>query len=88
MITINIDKAKAIAHDIRRAKREEEFKPYDEVIAKRVSAKGKTLDQTLTDAETARSAIRAKYDQVQLDVDSATDEEGLRVVLRGIGVQA
>ncbi len=31
MITINMDKAKAIGHDKRRAMRAEEFKPYDEV---------------------------------------------------------
>jgi hypothetical protein len=28
-IVINIDKAKAIGHDMRRAARAEEFKPYD-----------------------------------------------------------
>lgn len=88
MIKVNIAKATQIAHDIRRAKREEEFKPHDEVIAKRIPPKGKAVDQAIADAEAARAAIRAKYDQVQLDVDAATDEEGLRVVLRGIGVQA
>ena len=36
MITINIDKAKTIAHDKRRAAREEEFKPYDDAIAKQI----------------------------------------------------
>jgi hypothetical protein len=34
MIVINIEKAKGIAHEIRRAKRAEEFAPYDEVIMK------------------------------------------------------
>ena len=36
MITINIDKAKTIAHDIRRAARAEEFKPHDEIIMKQI----------------------------------------------------
>jgi hypothetical protein len=31
MITINIDKAKTIAHDKRREARAEEFKPHDEI---------------------------------------------------------
>ena len=38
MIVINIDKAKGIAHEIRRAKRAEEFAPYDEVIMKQIPA--------------------------------------------------
>ena len=36
MITINITKAKAIGHDMRRAARAEEFKPFDEAIAKQI----------------------------------------------------
>jgi hypothetical protein len=36
MITINIDKAKTIAHDKRREARTEEFKPYDDAIAKQI----------------------------------------------------
>jgi hypothetical protein len=31
MITVNLDKAKSIGHDKRRAARAEEFKPHDEV---------------------------------------------------------
>jgi len=33
LITINLDKAKMIAHEKRRFARSEEFKPHDEVIA-------------------------------------------------------
>jgi hypothetical protein len=36
MITININKAKTIAHDVRRAARAEEFKPFDDAIAKQI----------------------------------------------------
>ena len=36
MIKINIEKAKAIAHDIRREKREKEFEPLDSLIAKQL----------------------------------------------------
>ena len=34
MITVNITKAKTIAHDMRRAARADEFKPHDGIIMK------------------------------------------------------
>ena len=52
MITINIDKAKAIAHDLRRAARAEEFKPLDEVIGKHIPG------WDMTAAEAGRHVIR------------------------------
>jgi len=65
MIVINLDKAKAIGHDIRRAKRAEEFAPYDEIIAKRIPG---TAEQ---EAESARQAIREKYIKKQAQIDAA-----------------
>ena len=35
-IVIDVTKAKAIGHDMRRAARAEEFKPFDEAIAKQI----------------------------------------------------
>jgi hypothetical protein len=64
VITINIDKAKAIAHDMRRAAREAEFKPFDEVIAKQIPG------ASAQEAEAARQAIRAKYSQQQEAIDA------------------
>jgi hypothetical protein len=55
MITINLDKAKAIGHDKRRAARAEEFKPYDEVIMKQIPGADNAA------AEEARQQIRFKY---------------------------
>lgn len=55
MIKINIDKAKAIAHEKRREARAAEFAPHDEVIAKRIPGVAEA------DAEAARQAIREKY---------------------------
>ena len=69
MITINIDKAKAIAHDIRRAARAEEFKPLD------VKA---TIPAEVAEAEAARQAIRDKYAQIQADIDAATTVDKLK----------
>lgn len=52
MITVNVDKAKGIAHEVRRAKRTEEFAPLD------VKA---TIPSEAVAAEEARAAIRTKY---------------------------
>jgi hypothetical protein len=72
MITINIDKAKTIAHDKRRAARTEEFKPYDEVIMKQIPG----LDATA--AEVARAAIRTKYSTMQTAIDSASTVDAIK----------
>ena len=72
MITINIDKAKAIAHDIRRAARAEELKPLD------VKA---TIPAESAEAEAARQAIRDKHAQIQADIDAATTVDKLKAVM-------
>jgi len=74
MIVINIDKAKNIAHGLRRLKREEEFKPYDEAIAKQIPGK-------IEGAEEARQAIRAKYAAMQTNIDAATSPEEIKAAL-------
>ena len=75
MITVNIDKAKQIGHDIRRAKRAEEFAPYDEVIAKRIPGTAEA------EAEAARQAIRDKYAEVQTQIDAATTPDEIKAAL-------
>lgn len=67
-IVTNLTKAKTIAHEMRRAKRAEEFKPHDEVISKQIPGADATA------AETARAAIRTKYETVQTDIDAAINE--------------
>ncbi len=76
MITINIDKAKAIGHDMRRAARAEEFKPYDDAIAKQIP--GQTEG-----AEAARQVIRDKYVAVQVAIDAANTPEQIKLALEG-----
>lgn len=75
MITININKAKDIAHDLRRAKRSEEFAPYDEVISKQIPG------TAAADAEAARQVIREKYVAMQAEIESAESVEVLKVAL-------
>lgn len=75
MITINIDKAKAIAHDKRRVMRAEEFAPLDEIIAKQIPGKDAAA------AEAARQAIRDKYATIQADIDAAATADELKTIL-------
>lgn len=75
MITVNIDKAKGLAHDIRRAARAEEFKPLDDIIAKQIPG------TTAQEAEAARQAIRDKYAGIQADIDAAQTVEDLKAAL-------
>jgi hypothetical protein len=74
MIKINITKAKTIGHDMRRAARAEEFKPYDEAIAKQIPGQ-------VDGAETARQAIREKYAAVQAEIDAATTTDEIKTAL-------
>ena len=75
MITINIDKAKAIAHDKRREARTEEFKPHDEIIMKQIPG------NDLVQAEAERQAIRDKYDELQTQMNEAQTVEELKELL-------
>ena len=75
MITINVDKAKGIAHEVRRAKRTEEFAPLD------IKA---TIPSEATAAEEARAAVRAKYAGVQVSIDAAADVDALKAIVEGL----
>ena len=77
MIVVNIDKAKTIAHDMRRAARAEEFKPYDDAIAKQIPG------NDFAQAEAARQAIREKYAAIQEQIDAAATPEEIKAALGG-----
>ena len=72
MITINIDKAKTIAHNKRREARSAEFAPLD------IKA---TIPSEATAAEAARAAVRAKYATMQTAIDAATTTEQIKAVM-------
>ena len=78
MITINLDKAKAIAHDKRRQLRAEEFAPYDEVIAKQIPGADAVA------AEFERVQIREKYAFLQESIDLATTPEAIKAALEAV----
>lgn len=75
MIVVNMDKAKSIGHDMRRAARAEEFKPHDEVIMKQIPG----VDAQV--AEAARQAIREKYAVIQADIDAAATPDEIKQAL-------
>ena len=75
MITINIDKAKTIAHEIRRTARAEEFEPHDEIIMKQIPG------NDYTQAEAARQTIRDKYATMQTQMDAAQNVDELKALL-------
>jgi len=77
-IVTNMTKAKDIAHEMRRAKRAEEFAPHDEVIMKQIP--GADADA----AEAARVDIRAKYETVQTDINDAINEVELRNIVENM----
>ena len=74
-VEVDLNQAKDIGHDIRRTQRAEEFKPYDEVIAKQIPG----VDAA--EAEAARQAIRDKYAAVQDAVNAAKTPDAIKVAL-------
>ena len=69
MITVNIEKAKLIAHDKRREARAEEFKPLDAEA---------TIPMYAEQAEQKRQEVREKYAVMQIEIDGATDEQEVK----------
>lgn len=71
----DLDKCKALGHDMRRAKRAEEFAPHDEVIMKQIPGADAQA------AEEARQEIRDKYAQVQEQIDAAATPDEIKAAL-------
>ena len=74
-VEIDLPKAQEIGHTIRRAKRGEEFAPYDEVIAKQIPG------NDAAEAEAARQAIRDKYAAIQDAIDAAETPDEIKAAL-------
>jgi len=74
-ITVNLNKAKAIVHDIRRAKRTEEFAPLD------IKA---TIPSEAVAAEAARQAVRDKYATIQANIDAAAGVAQLKTIVESL----
>ena len=72
MITINIDKAKTIAHEKRREARSIEFAPLD------IKA---TIPFEAVAAETARQVVRDKYASMQTAIDEASTVDEIKAAM-------
>jgi hypothetical protein len=72
MITVDMTKAKAIAHEKRRQARSEEFAPLD------IKA---TIPTEAEAAEAARQVVRDKYAAMQTAMDAAATPEELKELL-------
>ena len=75
MITIDLNKAKTIAHDKRRAARAAEFAPLDVKV---------TIPSEAAWAEEERQAVRAKYATVQTQIEAAADVAALKTIVEGL----
>lgn len=78
MIAINIEKAKEIAHKIRRAVRDEKFAPLDDVIVKQIPG------NDMAEIETQRQAIRDEFAAHQTAIDEAQDPDTLSLIVQKI----
>jgi|DEB19_MinimDraft_2_1074335.scaffolds.fasta_scaffold16556_3 hypothetical protein len=78
MIVVNIDKAKLIAHNLRRKARETEFIPLDEKIMKQLP--GVDVDSV----EQARQSIRDRYVLLQTQIDQANTTDEIKLALAGV----
>ena len=74
-IEIDLARAKAIGHDLRRANRNAEFAPHDKVISLQIP--GVQRDA----AEAARAAIRARYVIIESAIDAATTMDEIKEAL-------
>lgn len=75
VVSVNLNKAKTIAHDKRREARAAEFKPYDEVIMKQIPGNDATA------AEAARQVIRDKYAAMQTAIDAASTVDEIKAAM-------
>ena len=71
-IIIDLNKAKEIAHDIRRAARNEKFAPLD------IKA---TIPTEAVAAESVRQVIREEDALLQIHMDNASSAEELKLLL-------
>lgn len=72
-IGINLDRAKSVAHDIRRRERAKEFAPLD------IAA---TIPAQAAGAEASREQIREKYSVLQDEIITARDVDALTEIVK------
>ena len=81
MIIVNLDKAKSVAHDLRRAARAAAFAPHDEIIAKRIPG------VSAREAEAAREEIRTRFASIQDQIEASASVETLNELIGREGLK-
>lgn len=76
-VGIDIDKAKGVCHDKRRAKRAAEFAPLD------VEA---TIPAKAAQAEAKRQQVRDNHAALQAEIDAAADPAALKAIIEREGL--
>jgi hypothetical protein len=76
-VDVDLDKAKDIGHDKRRAKREEEFAPFDAIVMKQIPG------NSAVEAEASRQEIRFKYALIQDAINVAETTDEIKSALEG-----
>ena len=76
-VDVDLDKAKAIGHDMRRTQREAEFAPFDAIIMKQIPG------NSAVEAEASRQEIRFKYALIQDAINVAETTDEIKSALEG-----
>ena len=74
-VDVDLDKAKAIGHDMRRTQREAEFAPFDAIIMKQIPG------NDAVEAEASRQEIRFKYALIQDAINVAETPDEIKSAL-------
>lgn len=77
MITLNMEKAKKIGHELRRTKAQEYFAPYDKIILLNIPGQ----EAQRAEAEVKRTDIRNADATCQIKIDSATTSQEITQAL-------
>ena len=82
MISINLHKAKAASHQIRRSARAAAFVPHDAIIARQIP--GEDAQQ----AEAARQEIRVRFAAIQEQIEASASVGELHDIINREGLMA
>lgn len=77
MITVNMEKAKQIGNDVRRAKAQNFFAPYDRIIELNIPGQ----EEQRAQAEAKRASIRLSDAACQAAIDAATNTDEIETAL-------
>lgn len=79
-VSVSLQDAKLLAHKVRRAKRDEDFKPHDEAISKQIPGSDAQL------SESSRASIRAADALIQVRIDQCETLAALKSEMKSSGL--